>query len=187
MIEYKLAKKCVLGMVMLVAAACNSTDNKTEGKADTLSSAAVDTSAETGVEFEKPVEQQIYADYTTLKNALVASKKEEAAKAAGALSSSLRNREGCENTALVAERIASAKDLAAQRKDFTAVSTDLIALFKHAPLKKGEVFVQHCPMANNGEGGDWLASERKVLNPYYGDEMLECGAVVEEIKAGKSL
>ena len=58
-------------------------------------------------------------------------------------------------------------------------------MFKHASIEKGAIFVEHCPMANNGEGGDWLASEKKINNPYYGKEMLECGSVVEEIKAAK--
>jgi Cu(I)/Ag(I) efflux system membrane fusion protein len=62
------------------------------------------------------------------------------------------------------------------------LSTDVIALFKHADLKKGSIYVQHCPMANNGDGGDWLATENKIQNPYYGDEMMECGRVLEEIK-----
>jgi Cu(I)/Ag(I) efflux system membrane fusion protein len=37
-------------------------------------------------------------------------------------------------------------------------------------------------MANKGDGGDWLSSVKKIQNPYYGDEMMECGSVVEEIK-----
>jgi hypothetical protein len=37
-------------------------------------------------------------------------------------------------------------------------------------------------MANDGNGGYWLSSEPQIKNPYYGDEMLECGEVKEEIK-----
>ena len=65
---------------------------------------------------------------------------------------------------------------------FTALNTDLIALFKNVELTAGTIFVQHCPMANKGDGGDWLSSVKKIQNPYYGDEMMECGSVVEEIK-----
>jgi len=36
-------------------------------------------------------------------------------------------------------------------------------------------------MANNGNGGDWLSSEKKIQNPYYGSDMMECGAVLETI------
>lgn len=86
------------------------------------------------------------------------------------------------NTAIIANKIENSTDIAVQRKEFTALSNDVIALFKHADLKSGTIFVQHCPMANKGEGGDWLSSAQKIQNPYYGSEMMECGAVIEEIK-----
>jgi hypothetical protein len=50
-------------------------------------------------------------------------------------------------------------------------------------LQRVMIYVQHCPMANNGDGGDWLSAENKIQNPYYGSEMMECGAVIAEIKA----
>jgi hypothetical protein len=37
-------------------------------------------------------------------------------------------------------------------------------------------------MAKNGDGAYWLASEKEIKNPYYGDDMLNCGEVKEEIK-----
>jgi Cu(I)/Ag(I) efflux system membrane fusion protein len=137
------------------------------------------------IELADSADQNVYRSYISLKNALVATNFDEAKKSAALLKTDLEKREGCESTALVAGDIANATDITAQRKQFTAVSNDLIALFKHAELKEGEIYVQHCPMANGGEGGDWLASEKKVQNPYYGDEMMECGSVIEEIKPKK--
>lgn len=179
-------KNYVLGLLLFAFVSCTHGTDKTAGAAaDSTDHAAVAGTA--GVELAKPVEQDIYDGYIKLKNALVAGESGAAGNAAKELVVSLKAREGCENTAVIAGRIAAARDIAAQRKDFTALSSDLIALFKHAELKKGEIFVQHCPMANNGDGGDWLASEKSIRNPYYGDEMLECGAVVEEIKTAKGL
>lgn len=86
---------------------------------------------------------------------------------------------------MIAEKIAGTEDIKIQRKEFTALSSDVIALFKHADITQGSIYVQHCPMANNGDGGDWLSSEKKISNPYYGKEMLTCGAVLEVIKAKK--
>ncbi|MCY1532448.1 hypothetical protein D9M68_677230 [compost metagenome] len=68
---------------------------------------------------------------------------------------------------------------------FTTLSSDLIALFKNAELQSGTIFIQHCPMANKGDGGDWLSTNRLVENPYYGSQMMNCGSVIEEIKAAK--
>jgi hypothetical protein len=58
----------------------------------------------------------------------------------------------------------------------------LITLFKKAEITSGSMFVQYCPMANEGEGGYWLSSETEIRNPYYGDEMLNCGEVKETIE-----
>ena len=112
----------------------------------------------------------------------MASKFDEAKQKAKSLANELKNHSGCETTALIADKIESAKDITTQRKEFTLLSADVIALFKHTTLKNGTIYVQRCPMANNGDGGEWLASEKKIQNPYYGSEMMECGAVIEEIK-----
>jgi Cu(I)/Ag(I) efflux system membrane fusion protein len=44
------------------------------------------------------------------------------------------------------------------------------------------LYVQKCPMANSNKGAVWLSTEKEVKNPYYGDTMLTCGSVIEEIK-----
>ncbi len=169
--------------VMLIAGivSCTNTEKKVAGNSDTTTTDAA-TSVPTEVELKEPKVQAIYNGYIILKDALVATKFDEAKKAADALKTDLASYKGCENTALIAGKIAVASDIATQRKEFTSLSSDVIALFKHADITKGAIFVQHCPMANNGDGGDWLSSEQKIQNPYYGDEMMECGRVVETIK-----
>ncbi|SDJ62428.1 Protein of unknown function [Pedobacter sp. ok626] len=162
---------------------CTNTDQKVAGNSDTTSKVV-----ETGiadVELKDNKVQAIYNGYISLKDALVSTKFEDAQKAAAILKTGLANYKGCESTSLIADKIATAKDIQTQRKEFTSLSSDVIALFKHADVVKGAIFVQHCPMANNGDGGDWLSSEKKIQNPYYGDEMMECGRVLEEIKAAK--
>ncbi|PKP34687.1 MAG: hypothetical protein CVT98_10650 [Bacteroidetes bacterium HGW-Bacteroidetes-15] len=44
------------------------------------------------------------------------------------------------------------------------------------------IYVQHCPMADNNKGADWLSSEKEIKNPYFGSSMLKCGEVTKEIK-----
>jgi hypothetical protein len=167
---------------LLVLMACNSTDQKSADTKDTLANVQKE-AAETSLSFSDQNVGKIYSDYVSLKDALVATNYDQSKLAATTLAESLKAHAGCENTAIIAEKIENAKDIAAQRKEFTSLSADVIALFKHASLNKGVIYVQHCPMANNGDGGDWLASEKKIQNPYYGSEMMECGAVLEEIKA----
>ena len=78
-------------------------------------------------------------------------------------------------------RIVSSADVEAQRVQFDFVSQLLIQTFKVYGSGKESLYVQHCPMAFNNRGADWLSSESKVLNPYFGDEMLNCGFVKENL------
>lgn len=167
---------------LVVLAACNTNSNQSTSTKDTTAKVTTVAPATAAVSFKDAKLQSIYSDYISLKDALVATKSADAKTAAQKLGASLKNYNGCENTAVTAQKIENAKDIVAQRKEFTALSSDVIALFKHAELAKGTIFVQHCPMANKGDGGDWLSSEKKIQNPYYGSEMMECGSVVEEIK-----
>ena len=36
----------------------------------------------------------------------------------------------------------------------------------------------YCPMVPEG-GGDWLQPDLKLVNPYFGSQMLRCGELVE--------
>ncbi|WP_442592140.1 DUF3347 domain-containing protein [Pedobacter sp. AW31-3R] len=173
-------KKYIGIAVLSTFIACTNSQQQQSAETDTTSTKTA--AATTPVELADPEIENIYNGYISLKNALVNSNPAASKTAAAALVKSLNSHEGCENTALIAEKIAGTDDLKSQRKDFTALSSDVIALFKHADLKAGKIYVQHCPMANNGDGGDWLSSEAKIRNPYYGDEMMECGNVLEEIQ-----
>lgn len=175
-------KKYVGISALAILMACNNTANQNAETKDTTAK-PVETVATASLSFKDAKLQTIYTAYIKLKDALVAAQATAAQAAAKNLAVELKGHDGCENTALIAQKIEASKDLAVQRKEFTGLSTDVIAMFKHAELSSGSIFVQHCPMANKGDGGDWLASEKKIQNPYYGSEMMECGAVVEEIKA----
>lgn len=178
-------KRYIAVVTIMMALSCTNAEKKTALSTDSAAVGAQDIKV-ASVEFGDQKIQSIYNDYIGLKDALVASKYEEAKPAAEKLQVSLSAYKGCENTALISGKIADAKDIATQRKEFTSLSADVIALFKHTDVKNGSLYVQHCPMANNGDGGDWLASEKKIQNPYYGDEMMECGRVVEEIKTASN-
>ena len=50
----------------------------------------------------------------------------------------------------------------------------------------GNAYVVHCPMAAGGKGADWLSSTATVVNPYFGDEMLNCGDVTDTLSEEKA-
>lgn len=170
------------GMVLLLMfAACTNAQNPIQEQR--ASNASTTTASSAGVQLEDPKVQGIYENYLILKDALVSARPEDAKDAASALHQDLAAYDGCENTALIAKKISESKDLVGQRKEFTSLSSDVIALFTHATIKNGTIYIEHCPMANKGKGGSWLSSEKKIQNPYYGDEMMECGEVTKELKS----
>lgn len=178
------SKKYIVLVLLATSAlfACNSNNKTIELHDSTQVANAGDTTVATDLAFKNDTLKNIYASYTNLKNALVATKASEAKLAASGLATALKGFTGCESAANIANKISAATDIKAQRAAFNDLNVELIPVFKHAALTAGTIYVQHCPMANNGDGADWLSSAKKIQNPYYGDEMMECGRVAEEIK-----
>ena len=81
------------------------------------------------------------------------------------------------------EQIATSDDIEEQRKQFDFLSQALIKSVKVFGIGEATLYVQHCPMANDNEGADWLSSEEEIRNPYFGDKMLTCGLVKTTIDA----
>ena len=65
----------------------------------------------------------------------------------------------------------------AQRSHFSAISEAMTKVLHITKLQHAGVYEQHCPMAFEGKGGNWLSNEAEIKNPYYGKRMLECGDV----------
>jgi hypothetical protein len=80
-----------------------------------------------------------------------------------------------------AEHISETKEITHQRDHFMSLSKNLYTVIK---VSKSEttIYYQFCPMANKGKGANWLSLENKIKNPYYGNQMLTCGKVVETIQ-----
>ena len=80
-----------------------------------------------------------------------------------------------------AGHINESKDIAHQRDHFTSLSKSLYELMKVAKPSY-TVYLDHCPMFNDGKGADWISKESAIKNPYYGSQMLTCGKVKETLK-----
>ncbi len=73
-------------------------------------------------------------------------------------------------------------DLDALRAAFRDWTASLITLADTLGPPDGlTLYLQHCPMAFDDDGADWLLDEKDILNPYYGDAMLHCGEITREI------
>jgi len=74
-------------------------------------------------------------------------------------------------------KIVNLQKVEAQRKQFNFVSDALINSIEAFGTAGKALYVQHCPMAFNNTGADWIASEEEIQNPYFGDKMMRCGLV----------
>lgn len=141
----------------------------------------------------KPL-QPVYAAYFALKDALVASDSKAAATAASSLQKSISAidmKQLDEQTHTVwmavmkslsteAAKIEKATNIEQQRSAFMLLAEPMRKLVNVST--PGTVYYQHCPMANDGKGANWLSKESTIKNPYYGTQMLTCGKTVETIK-----
>jgi hypothetical protein len=80
-----------------------------------------------------------------------------------------------------AKNISETQDIKRQREFFVPFSKSMYEVIKVAKYDT-PVYLQFCPMANDGKGANWLSKENVVKNPYYGSQMMSCGKTVETIQ-----
>ncbi len=148
----------------------------------------------TAAAFQKQLGQLVLV-YLDLKNALVATDSKEGAVAALQFVAALAEMdmallqgdahdywmEQLEALEVHTNLLAEAKEIEEQRSQFKYLSEALIRATKVFGLQKNIFYVQFCPMANNDEGADWLSKNKEIRNPYFGDQMLQCGSVQDSI------
>lgn len=165
----------VLGLAFGLSA-CNSAVNNT---ADAVQTDSVDKAI--GAESRGKMIAHAYESYLVLKDKLVKSNVAEIKVAATKLETDLSMVEGCEEAVSLAHQISNVDLIKDQRASFVNLSHDMITMVKNDTPAGEKIFVQFCPMANAGKGAYWLSGKEAIENPYYGDEMLDCGTVKETL------
>lgn len=139
--------------------------------------------------------QQFLKHYITLKDALVEEDLETATKACGPMMAVIRDIDINELTdekmsdwnlesemmMFSLEEIARAESIDEKRLNFGDLSESMYAIIKDFGITEGTVYIQYCPMAFDNNGASWVSLDAHILNPYFGDAMLECGKVNEVI------
>jgi hypothetical protein len=134
---------------------------------------------------------KVTSSYFGVKNALVASNaalaKSRSAELLTALSAPLKGLNAAQEKLMVTylnklkydtRHIGETTVLAHQREHFQSLSQNMIALVSGLKLNTATVYQQYCPMKK----ASWLSESEDIRNPYYGDEMLECGEVKATFK-----
>ncbi len=122
--------------------------------------------------------------YIVLKDALVNSDTKAAHQASNNLLKSIRNTEELKDVSALkalettTQNFIKTETLAQQRSAFVGLSKNLIKISKGFSSQNTTYYIQECPMANNNNGAQWLALEKGIKNPYFGEAMLDCGSVI---------
>lgn len=129
--------------------------------------------------------QVLFDSYLALKDALVASDFANTKNKAEDFSSKVAQIKTQDETlkalANDANKIAQAEDINSQRDYLNTLSDNLLSILKATEGKESTVYRQYCPMAFDNTGAYWLSNSKDIENPYFGDQMLKCGKVVETI------
>ncbi len=154
---------------------------------------------ESEITYEAPVAFQdqikaIFLSYLKVKDALVESKTSVAQKAGVELQKELdkvqmellkgeAHMEWMKDLKVLnhsIDMITESNDLETKREALSPLSDQLYQTIKKFQVStKG--FRQYCPMAFDNQGAFWLSDSEEILNPYFGDAMLTCGNVEEEL------
>lgn len=139
--------------------------------------------------------KNVYESYLPVKDAMIASDAGLANEKAKDLQKAISN----VNMGLVKDEahVTWMKDLAVLKSTTKMISTEndierirtmlspLSDQLYHTLKKfqvKAEGYRQYCPMAFDNKGAFWLSDSEEILNPYFGNAMLTCGNVEEELK-----
>lgn len=139
--------------------------------------------------------KEIVSNYLKLKNALTKDDSKTAATAGNAIVANLATLDAnslpaTEKKAFAdvagdakesAEHIsANAGKLDHQREHFAMLSKDVNDLIKIFGAGQ-KLYLDFCPMYDDGKGANWISETKEIKNPYYGSKMLTCGSVKKEL------
>ena len=172
--------------VSFTFACSEKTSNQQEEKAEMIDSdatVALESIPTATVSFSNQETSAIINSYLALKDQLVATDAEKANTEAKSLLSVLEKSQiqTKESLKTAVAQIANSTDPEEQRVAFDLVSQQILILAKREILTEGKLYKQFCPMAKNNKGAFWLSTSDQIRNPYFGDKMLTCGYVEEEI------
>ena len=128
--------------------------------------------------FKDEKQTLLYTDYLAVKAALVNTDAMKTQSEAKKMAANFVNLAEFDNARKVAVLISKESNVEKQREFFVGLTDEVFKAITGG-ITEGQVFQQMCPMAFNGKGAIWLSDSKEVRNPYFGDVMLACGAVMK--------
>lgn len=78
--------------------------------------------------------------------------------------------------------INNSDDIKEQRVGYEKVSDNYYIMLQDFDMIYSPAYRVFCPMAFKDKGAYWISDKPEVRNPYFGDDMLECGEVTDTLK-----
>lgn len=122
-----------------------------------------------------------YKQYNAIKSAIFQSKGDLVREEAKKLITSLEKLEGGEAVHKAANELAASSSPDSRKAAFSELSSKMASFLEAGKLAEDQLYLAHCPMANNNSGGFWIHHEKEVINPFFGGKMLKCGSIKETI------
>jgi len=137
-----------------------------------------ETKTKVDAKFSDPKQELLFNDYLDVKAALVNTNSTKAQMAAKKMADDFVGAELYNKARQVAVLISKETNVAKQREFFVGLTEEVFTAV-NSGIVEGKIFQQMCPMAFEGKGGVWLSDSKEIRNPYFGDVMLACGAVMK--------
>ena len=194
--------KSAIALSLLLAFACSAPKKEEPAQESThmqMEDEPLEAAAEPQFAVDSIFQKQIasvFSGYTDLQEAFVSSNLEKVKSAVANLNSILRRAQGSPGDGAAKmdwttykdgmtsdlNKINAAVDIKEARSYFPGLTQNMYKSIKAFGLGGTSAWYAYCPMAFNNKGGYWLTGEKKIRNPYFGEEMLVCGGIREELK-----
>lgn len=86
-----------------------------------------------------------------------------------------------------AQQLSASNEIEKQREQFLELSQQILKAVEVFGVQIDKVYRAYCPMAFDNLGAFWLSEVPEILNPYFGESMLNCGEVKETFRRGNGL
>lgn len=174
-------KNVIASVVVLTAITWGCSSEKKSEAQSTQEEAKTETVIQASATQVSPEQlESILSSYFNVKDALVKTDAKEAKSALAKLLESVGSE--IEGLKSLTQKMSKKDDVEEIRADFEDLSQHVYVLVKGNTSSKDEVvYKQYCPMAFDNQGAFWLSDKKEIRNPYFGDKMLKCGKVQEEI------
>ncbi|WP_028298271.1 DUF3347 domain-containing protein [Olivibacter sitiensis] len=181
---YNFKNTYIIVICFLAFISCQGKTENNHESEQQITSPTTRTEKETTVLFDDDRLNDILSQYFILRDALTENDIQQARIAALLLQEASKNYPQMTNFHQKSVSLIGKDNIDDQRIIFHDLSKELVRLLQEQKLTpiQGALYIAHCPMAFDDAGAYWISTGKTIVNPYFGEEMLNCGNITRTIK-----